>query len=233
MTMRFSYSGTELDALTEARNYYRAIVGHFADHLGPRVVEAGAGIGTVAEYLLDGTNLAELVLVEPAENNFPLLQARFATNPRVRVVHGYLQDLPAASADSVVAVNVLEHIEDDADFLRAAHRVLVPGGTLLLYVPALGPLYGTLDAAFDHRRRYTKRSLAPRLERAGFSTVRLCYANLPGVLTWFLAGKVLRRTTLTPRDVRLYDRWAVPVVTRIERRWEPPLGQSLIAIARK
>jgi SAM-dependent methyltransferase len=233
MTSPFSYQGTELDALNDARNYYRAIVDEFAQYVGERAVEVGAGIGTFAEHLLSATQVSDLVLVEPADNNFPILERRFADNPRVQVVHGYIDDLRVASADSVVAVNVLEHINDDLAFLRTAYDVLVPGGTLLLFVPALGCLYGTLDAAFDHFRRYTKKSLRSATDEAGFLPVRLRYANLPGVATWFVAGKVFRRTTLRPRDVRLYDRCVVPWVTRIERTWEPPLGQSLVGVFRK
>src|SRR6266508_2430129 len=117
---QFSYAGTELDALAEARNYYRTVVSHFAGHVGPRVVEIGAGIGTFAEFLLTDTNVAKLVLVEPADNNVPLLRRRYAGNTRVYVRHGYLEDyVTSLSADSVVAVNVLEHVADDVAFLRA------------------------------------------------------------------------------------------------------------------
>jgi hypothetical protein len=61
----------------------------------------------------------------------------------------------------------------------------------------------------------------------------LSYFNLPGTLGWFLTGRVLRRRTLKPRHVRLYDRWVIPWLSRLEERWTPPLGQSLMAIARK
>src|SRR5687768_2611354 len=124
MTTRFSYSGTELDAMAEAENYYRAIVAEFEEHIGARVVEAGAGIGTFAEHLLSSTNASEIILVEPALNNFPHLQQRFAENSCVQVVHGYLEDITTASVDTIVAVNVLEHIADDVAFLPAAHEAL-------------------------------------------------------------------------------------------------------------
>jgi SAM-dependent methyltransferase len=234
MERGFDYSGAELDALAEARNYYGWISGRFAPYLGERVVEAGAGIGTFAGHLLERRPGIRLLAIEPADNNYPALSARFAGDERVTTRHGYLdQTLDAASADSVVAVNVMEHVPDDAGFLANAQRVLVPGGHLLLFVPALPALFGTLDRAFEHHRRYLRPGLAARLRTAGLEPLEVRYMNLPGVAAWWVSGKLLRRTTVTPRDARLYDRWVVPWVRALESRWSPPLGQSLLAIARK
>ncbi|MGQ0712517.1 MAG: class I SAM-dependent methyltransferase [Gemmatimonadaceae bacterium] len=229
----FAYSGTELDALTEARNYYQMLIRRFAPHLGRRVIEVGAGIGTFAAALLENVEVDQLTLIEPAHNNYPLLRDRFVRDSRVRTLPGYLEaHASTLSGDALVAVNVLEHVEDDVAFLRAARSVLAPErGRLLLFVPALPWLYGTLDSAFDHYRRYTRRMLRERLAAAGFAPLVLRYVNLPGVLGWFIAGRILRRTTLTPRAVRLYDRFVLPLTTMIESVWEPPLGQSLLAIA--
>jgi SAM-dependent methyltransferase len=230
----FSYSGEELDALAGAVNYYGWIAERFAPYLGRRIVEVGAGIGTFAEHLRRAAPGADLTLVEPAENNHPHLEARFAGRPGVRTVRGYLEDAGApGSADSLVAVNVMEHVRDDEAFLASAHRLLAPGGHALIFVPALPALYGTLDEAFEHFRRYTRPALDARLRGAGFSPLRVSYTNLPGVAAWWLSGKVLRRRTVSARDARAYDRWVIPWVRTLERMWTPPLGQSLIAVARK
>jgi SAM-dependent methyltransferase len=230
----FAYLSTELYALAEAKNYYQWVISQFAPFIGKRVIEVGAGIGTFARSLLSHTSLSELVLVEPGGNLVLLLQRQFAAEPRVKIVHGYLQCLAApATADSIVAVNVLEHIAEDQAFLDDAHEALTPGGTLLLLVPALPWIYGSLDQAFGHYRRYTKNSLARKLHVAGFGILRLSYLNLLGIAGWFLTGRVLRRTTLKSRYVRWYDRWVIPWLSRLEERWEPPFGQSLLVIARK
>jgi SAM-dependent methyltransferase len=230
----FAYVGTELAALAEAKNYYRWVIGEFAPFLGRRVIEVGAGIGNFSRSLLQHSPVSELILVEPGENLFPFLQKRFAEEPRVRVVHGYFHDLKRpATADSVVLVNVLEHVAEDQALLDSAHEVLMPGGTLLLLVPALSWIYGSLDEAFGHYRRYSKASLAAKLRTAGFQILRLSYLNLPGIVGWFLTGRVLRRRTLKSGYVRLYDQWIIPWLSRLEGRWEPPCGQSLIAVARK
>ncbi len=228
----FHYAGAELEAMAEAKNYYGWIAARFAPHLGSDVVEVGAGIGTFSEHLLRAAPHARLTLVEPAENNFRVLRERMAGEARVRVRQGYLDaDAPESGATSVVAVNVLEHVEDDEAFLRAAHRVLAPGGRLLLFVPALPGIYGTLDAAFEHFRRYTRPALRRKVMDAGFTVDELHYVNLPGVLAWWASGVLLRKRTVTRRDARLYDRWAIPLIRALESRWHPPLGQSLLLVA--
>ena len=234
MSTDFSYSGSELDAVAEAANYYRWIIDAFSKHLGPRTVEAGAGIGTVSELILRRVTVEELLLVEPASNNVPALRKRFAGDPRVRVHHGYLEDLaPTLRADTIIAVNVLEHVEKDHEFLRSAYSGLVPGGKLLILVPAVPAIFGSLDRAFDHYRRYTRRALRSAIESAGFQIEDLHYLNGLGVAAWFVAGRVLNRTTLGRNQVRFYDRWVIPWLSRVEGIIHPPVGQSLFLIAHR
>ncbi|MGH7480937.1 MAG: class I SAM-dependent methyltransferase [Longimicrobiales bacterium] len=234
----FAYSGNELDALADARNYYRWLIGRFEPHLGPRVIEVGAGIGTFAEWILGTGRVEALTLIEPAANNYPRLARRFAADPRVRAVRGFLEEQVQEQEgeqgqDALVAVNVLEHVEDDVAFLDAAWRALRPGGALLIFVPAGPRIFGTLDRALEHHRRYDRKTLRRRLETAGFRIETLRYANSVGVLAWFLTGRVLRRTTLDAAIVKLYDRLVVPWLLAFENRVAPPLGQSLLAVARR
>jgi len=230
----FSYSGTELDAVAEAHNYYRWIADRFSPYLGRRIAEAGAGIGTVSELLLQRAAPEAMLLIEPDRANAEELAQRFAKDARVRIHHGYLEDADRSfAADTIVAVNVLEHVERPAGFLGAAYASLAPGGALLLLVPAMPALYGSLDKAFEHYRRYTRPELRNQLSAAGFEIETLHYMNLVGIAGWFVAGKIMRRTTLGRGQVRFYDRWVIPWLRRVESVAHPPLGQSLLAIARK
>jgi SAM-dependent methyltransferase len=223
-----------LDAVAEATNYYRWIIDSFSPALGERIVEAGAGIGTVAELVLRRASPREMLLIEPAGNNIPELGRRFGDDPRVTIHHGYLEDLGTTiSPDTVIAVNVMEHVEHDAEFLRAAQRTLAPGGALLLLVPAVPAIFGSLDRAFDHYRRYTRSGLRESLLTAGFEIETLYYLNMIGVAAWFAAGRILRRTTLGRPQVQFYDRLVIPWLRRVESLIHPPIGQSLLAIARK
>jgi SAM-dependent methyltransferase len=231
--MSGQYAGTEFAALAQATNYYRGIVEQFAPYLGRRVVEVGAGVGTFAETVLAATTVQEMVLVEPTVDLASELGRRFEREPRIRLIHaGPFETLPLQSdVDAVVMVNVLEHVEDDTGLLRAARACLGPRGFLLVFVPALPWCYGTLDAEFGHVRRYTKRSLRRCVDAAGFRPMRLHYFNLPGVFSWWVVGKILRQRRIDPRQVRLYDRFVMPLTLRCERRLRPAIGQSLVLVA--
>ena len=232
-TPDFVYSGSELEGLADARNYYGWLLRRFSPFVGAHVIEIGAGTGTFSEFLLTLPQVERLVAIEPSENNFPILSRRLARDPRASPVKGYLRHAPPGSADTLVAVNVLEHVERDDEFLREAWEKARPGGTMLLFVPAVPAIFGSLDTAFEHFRRYTRESLRRRVETAGWHIEVLGYMNLPGILTWFVAGKVLRRTSIGKPETRLYDRLVVPIAAAIEDRVPVPIGQSLIAIGRK
>ena len=231
---QFNYSGSELDALSEARNYYAWVMRGFAPFVGPNVVEVGAGIGTFSEFILADPKVQRLIAIEPAANNLPHLAKRFADNNRVTVMRGYLSDHAASlESDAIVAVNVMEHIRDDAEFLRDALRSVKRGGHLLLFVPALPAIFGTLDVAFEHYRRYTKKSLRAVIESAGWTPKRISYMNLPGIAAWFTAGRILGRRSIATSDARTYDRLVVPWLSRVESVIEPPIGSNLLAVATK
>lgn len=229
----FVYSGTELEAMAQARNYCHWILGYFAPYLGRRIVEIGAGSGTFSQLLLDRPETARLVLFEAAANLFPVLRRRFS-DPRVELQFGAFDPLVLTEPpDSIVLVNVLEHVNDDALLLSQIHRSLRTDSSLLLFVPAGQWNYGSLDKAFEHHRRYNKTDLKRKLEDAGFRLGWQRYVNFMGIASWFLAGRVLRQTTIKASQVRWYDRWIIPWSFRLEEVCEPPIGQSLLAVALK
>jgi SAM-dependent methyltransferase len=231
-TRDFQYSGSELDALAEAKNYYAWVLKQFDPFLGPTVVEAGAGIGTFSEFLISSPKVEKLFAIEPASNTYPLLEKRFKEDNRVETRQGYLTDhYKTLSANAVVAVNVLEHVENHEEFLTEAREAVVPGGALLLFVPALPGIYGSLDKAFEHHRRYTRRTLRDVIEKAGWKPRRISYMNMPGIAAWFMAGRVMKKTNIAPAETRAYDRLVVPILSKVESLIEAPIGSNLVAIA--
>ena len=226
------YDGREFEALSNATNYYQWILREFSPFVRGRVVEVGAGAGNFSAHVLALPRVVTLLLVEPSPNLFPLLRQRFAQDPRVQLMSGEIEDV-TVEADAVILVNVLEHLHDPHATLQSISSRLAPGGHLLLFVPALPWLFGSLDTTYGHLRRYTRSTLEQGLRQASFHLLQLKYFNLPGCLSWYMAGKLFRCKTIQPWSVRLYDTWVVPWISRIERYWTPPLGQSLVAIARK
>jgi SAM-dependent methyltransferase len=221
--------------LANTPRYNRWLADLVRPAVGQRVLDFGAGLGNVTAHLLDRELL---VALEPDPVFCAELHARFDAHPQARVLAGALPDtaltaeLRALDLDSVVSFNVLEHIADDAGVCCQVADVLPAGGRLALVVPALQTLYGSWDAADGHFRRYAPGRLRRLLQGAGFEVERLRYLNLPGVLPWFLNGRVLRRPYAPGAAFRLYDR-VVPLIRLVEDRWSPPLGQSLVVVARR
>ena len=213
----------------DAPRYNRWLTERVAPWVGRRVLEVGAGIGNMAEYFLDRERL---VLAEPETEYRRHLAERFAGHAHVRVVPVRLPAVDAALAgerlDTIICLNVLEHIEADEAALRAMRGLLQPGGRLVLLVPALQAIYGSLDAALGHYRRYGAAELRAKFAAAGLRLVHLEYFNLAGILGWWLTGRVLRRTLIPRGSLRLYD--ALVPLFRLERLLPWRVGQSLIAI---
>ena len=202
---------------------------------GPRAVEVGAGIGTFSARLLDA-GVRELLLVEPEAACVRELEARFAGDDRVAVRAETLPDAPslqerAGHFDFALAQNVLEHIADDHGAMAAMARALRPGGRLTALVPAHPRMYGSLDRAFGHHRRYTRERLHAITTAAGLTVERLYSFNALGIIGWWARGRTGARE-IGATSLRAYE--ALLAAWRpIERRVDLPVGLSLVVHARK
>jgi SAM-dependent methyltransferase len=222
VTVTSEYS---LDRMAEADRHNAWLLDRARPFLGAKVLEVGAGIGTFTERLTEGR---QVVAVEPD----PALASHLRGNaPSAETVEGEAGDAPAGPFDSIVCFNVLEHIADDRAALVALRERLRPGGHLLLLVPSHPFLYGPIDRAFDHERRYAKRALRSLVEAAGFQVADLRRVNPVGALGWLVAGRVLRRSGIPGGPLRAFDR-IVPLLRLLDRA-ELPLGLSLWAVARR
>jgi SAM-dependent methyltransferase len=198
--------------------------------IGRRVLEIGSGIGNLSAFLVDRERL---VLTDTREEYLDRLRKRFAGHPHIAVARLYLPNDDSAIAgqrfDTIICLNVLEHVDDDISALVAIRRMLAPAGRLVLLVPALPALYGTIDRALGHHRRYKRAGLAALLEATGFRVAHIEYFNLAGIPGWWWAGRVLQRQTIPAGSLKLYD--ALVPLFRLERLIPWRVGQSLIAIA--
>jgi SAM-dependent methyltransferase len=224
-----------------ASNYHEWILGVFKPFLGRHLVEVGAGLGSFSELILKHHACQTLSLIEPSHEMYDQLATnaqRLQTNTRIETFHGTFREAaPSIKArqapDSIIYVNVLEHIMDDDRELDAIHGTLAETGRVFIFVPALPWLYGAFDEKVGHVRRYTKSELERKLQRAGFRIVLLTYFDFPGIGPWWVKYCLLRSATMPPGGVRLYDRWVVPLARRIEALISPPIGKNVIAVAEK
>ncbi len=216
-----------------APNYNTWLGQRFTEHAGNRVLEIGAGIGTITALLAEGRQKVVALEVDPFYVR--RLQNRFRGTPQVEpylsdVALADFEKLAAERFDSIVLSNVMEHIPDDAGAVRRFAQILAPKGKLLILVPALPQIFGALDEAVGHYRRYTPDTLRAVLDQNGFEVERLEWMNLIGIPGWFVNGKLLRRRAMPPLQLRLYDQLA-PWIARAESMVKLPVGMSLFCVA--
>lgn len=227
------YPGRDLEVMSVAVNYHQWIYDEFHPYIRGCVAEIGSGIGDYSAHLLH--EVKELHLIEPAENLYQELKTRFSKMEHVKT---YPSTLSAAMSDglgslnTIIYINVLEHIEDDAAEVELMYRCLTQGGHALIFVPALPALYSRHDREIGHHRRYRRSDLLKLAEEAGFDIVTVKYFDLLGIIPWYVNFKLLGRG-LGVGSIDLYDRFVVPIMRPLEKKFPPPVGKNLLVILKK
>ncbi len=200
--------------------------------LGARVLEVGCGLGNLIPHLLDKEIL---VATDIEPGSIDEVNRRFGQSPNVQAQVCDISN-PSAVAlsrfkcDTVICLNALEHIQDDRGALANMAQIVVPGGRVVIIVPAFQFLYGTMDASIGHYRRYTHRDLAAKIEKAGLRLEKQYYFNLLGIVGWFVNGKLLRQTVPPSSQLRFYN-LIFPIASKIEEFLPRVAGLSLVSIS--
>ena len=209
----------------------------FRPFLGRRVLEVGCGVGGILERLgprerVIGIDVEPDVLAFAARRFAARPECRFEVADVGALAPELRASLRAERLDTILAINVLEHVRDDLGALQTFEELLVPGGTLCLLVPAHPCLYGPYDRLDGHYRRYTRRTLGTLLSFTGLRPLRLRYFNAVGALGWWVQYRLLRRAVHTPGHFGAMNR-ILPLVRPLERLVPPPFGLSLVAVCRR
>jgi SAM-dependent methyltransferase len=233
-TQASQVGGRTLEVLSQTPRLNRWLYSKLAPHVRGDVLEIGSGIGNLSSLLVGD---AERVVLSDMETHYiDALAKRFDGDPRVDVVRYDLDAAPPPEIasrrfDTIVAVNVIEHIRDDERLVSQLAGLLKPGGKLAVYVPAVPSAYGTLDRALGHYRRYTPRTLETLLSGAGLRTPKPKYINLFGLAGWFMSGRLLRRETIGGLPMVLFE--ALLPVFRLEDLVSLPIGLGVYTAAQK
>jgi SAM-dependent methyltransferase len=227
------YVGTDLEAMACAENYHDWILASFAPYLGNTVAEVGAGAGNLTRLL--AAKAGRVVAFEPSINMAGILSDRTRQDTNITVINSAFSASAASfthAFDSMVYINVLEHIEDDLAELRLVHAALKPRGYLCLFVPALDWLYSDFDKSIGHYRRYTLKPLRKAVTVSGFSIVKSTYLDMVGILPWWVIMVLLKRG-LNPASTHFYDRLCIPAIRYLEERVPVPVGKNILLVAQK
>ena len=215
------------------KRYNRWIWERIEPFVGQRVLEVGAGSGTMTRFLYG----RELIVATDRETPYlDRLRNAFRRRPGIIIDRLDLEaadpgDLGRYGFDTVTCINVLEHAADDALALRRTYDLLVPGGRVIVYVPADPSLYGTMDRGIGHLRRYSREELTEKLRAAGFEVEHVSFQNRIARLAWRFNTRFSGRRALPSGQSRIFD-FLVPVLRALEGK-SPSKGLSLIAVGRK
>ena len=225
-----------LNQLSEINRYNRWIYDQFSACLGQRILEVGSGTGNITQFLLTGNRTVVATDVLPKYRQE--LTTRFPDNQHLQIRTFDLDrtvpaEFIAHPFDTVVCLNVLEHIEDDRGELQKVYETLESGGHCLIFVPALMWLYGAFDEKVGHFRRYTKNELEEKGKAAGFKIVKSKYFDFVGIFPWYIKYKLLKSASLESGAVTAYDKFAVPVTKQFERFLKFPVGKNILTVLQK
>ena len=207
--------------------------------LGQSVLEVGAGEGCITQELANAAQ--QVVAIEPNQKLFTELRQKTSRLSNVTTLQMTLEEYVRQCGsstenrqgfDSVVYINVLEHIEQDATELRLATEVLSPTGQVLLVVPAHRWLFSKVDRLSGHFRRYSRSGLAALLRQVGLRPVSIRYFDSVGLLPYLIIYKWLRSTAVSGTNAFLYSRIILPVSRVLYQLSHGRLvGKNLIAVA--
>jgi SAM-dependent methyltransferase len=217
----------------DARNYRQYEFDMVAPWCGRSLLEIGSGLGDFSDQF-EG-RLDRLVVSDNDQYCVSELKKRYQGREDVEVLQLALPcHVPvSAPVDTVIAMNVLEHIEDDVKALECLSDALVPGGRVVVWVPGYQQLYGDFDRKVGHVRRYTPATLSAAVRNAGLEVESCKPINFLGGIAWWLAVRKGGTGYPNPRLVRVYDRVVVPLTRLIEKAVTPPFGQTVLCVARR
>jgi 2-polyprenyl-3-methyl-5-hydroxy-6-metoxy-1,4-benzoquinol methylase len=217
-----------LEQATDLDNYNRWIISLFKKYFGKYILEVGSGLGGLSLHLPK----TKVTLSDTRDDylshlkklfNYKILKLDIEKEAPTNLVNTY---------DTVFSSNVLEHIKDDESAMKNCFKVLRKKGKLLLFVPARKEIFGNLDRAMGHYRRYTKEELIRKVEKIGFKILKIKYVNFPGYFSWWLRGKSPIKSNSDNLMAKVFDTLVVPFLYP-EKYLPIPFGQSLMLVAEK
>ena len=202
------------------------------------ILEIGSGIGTFSEKLIKDFPHSSLTFTDISPTYIELLKKKFSSNKNMSIYGLDLNErldyerIGYNKFDSILAVNVLEHVENDEFAFAQLYNMLKEKGTLVVLVPAYKFLYNIIDKNIGHYRRYTKKELESKVRKTGFIIDKIFYFNSLGLIGWYLNGNLLKNPKVSGTGLKVLDT-VVPVLKYTERIFGKRIGLSIICYAKK
>lgn len=220
-----------LESMSQAQWYNRWTLKKFIPYLKGDILEVGFGIGNFTKELTRFGNVFAIDIdKEHIKDTTELLEGK------AKVGLGDIEKgkyfFNERIFDSVVCINVLEHIQDDDKALNNIYSLLKNEGYLILLVPAHKFLFGEIDKSIGHFRRYNKKSLITILKNKGFKTEKVRLINMIGAIGWLISSKFFSENSVGENKIKVFN-FIAPITLTMEDFFEPPFGTSILVIAKK
>jgi len=233
-------SGTDtLEVISDAGKFNQWMYDTIKPYCSGNILEVGSGIGNISQYFLNDN--FEISLSDLSNDYFKILEQKFSgfsnlkglftldfAEKELELKYPHL----IGQFDTVFALNVLEHVPDHEQAVKNCHKLLRPGGNLVILVPAFQSLFNQFDVALEHQRRYTPKTLKKVMDIPGFSIIQTQFFNVPGILGWYVSGKLMGKNLIPGGQMKLYDQ-LVPLWKVADWFLRPFLGLSVICVAKK
>lgn len=230
--MGTNFGEQTLESMNQANWYNQWTLEKFKKYLRGRILEVGCGIGNFTKPLL---SFGEVYGIDVKKEYIDKTKS-FLNKQNVHIGFGNIETgkyfFDKERFDSIVCINVLEHIKNDDNSIKNMYKLLKNNGFLVLLVPAHPFLYGEVDKSIGHFRRYSKQEIVQKLENQGFKILRFQSLNLFGALGWFISGRVLKNTIVSKSKIKLFNLLA-PFFLRLEDLIKPQFGTSFLIISQK
>lgn len=233
---KFTYVGNELDNFSIVVNWKRYWSSMITPYLGKNVLEVGAGIGSSTEVLCSMSSAEAWHCLEPDSENIAILNSKKKTSDLPRYCtfqQGTIESLgPNARYESILYIDVLEHIEDDQWEISEAAKHLKEKGYLIILGPAFPFLFSEFDRAIGHFRRYT-RSMFPKSHGDGLRIIQTRYLDSAGLMASLANRLLLRSPQPTKQQLSTWDRYLIPCSRFLDKIIQYNLGRSILVIYQK
>lgn len=238
MKERISHDNIEkfwLDNIVSLNQYTKWFFSHIERYIGDYVWEVGSGIGTYSKFLL---NKNQIILSDIVDEYLERLRDNFRKYNNVKVLKidllndSHYQLIRQYRIDTILCINVLEHVRNDLKAIKFMYRVLQKDGIFIFVGPNHKFLYNSLDKYTNHYRRYSVRQIKNFFNKLGFAIDKIFSFNALGVLSWFWYGSVLKRKVIPLESLR-YSNRVIPLVKIIDLVNPFKFGLNIVVIARK
>lgn len=232
----YQYPGSELELFSAAKNWKQYVTKIIKPYIYGDLLEVGAGIGTNT-LLFFNNNVSSIILLEPDKKFCDVLQKlsfNKSFSVSCSVINGYISDIPTTTKfDTILYIDVLEHIEDDIKEIEMASCLLKQNGKLIVLSPAHMYLMSPFDKAIGHFRRYSKKSILSLVKDKSVVPVKCIYVDSVGLFASFANKYFLKQKYPGNPQIAFWDNWMIPLSTILDRALQHKVGKTIIAVWEK